>query len=296
MGIIYDLCEKGARTPEDVSGVLQAIINEDEIEIIPLDWKDRIIAREQRAHRSFFGDKVFSGFDYSEFRKAIEEYGEVQIKEWRKLGLGVHYLPEVEMAQDTKFLGWEIKPRDWYYEKVVEGRILRQQPDGHLKPDNQVRLGGIVVLIDTRCKPAYDEGKQMYENDSLLGSIIEGLREQGKIADYEYGPKSSRFGISADEWEEYIKSALAKSLGLKDGQVVRLETTIEMNVIPQIYKHMPRAGDGETNTWVLLEENFEGRHDRLSGGVSSRGGLSNVFYYYSDDHWGSGSVRPLAVL
>lgn len=256
------------------------------------DWLESILAKECEAHRNFFGQK----FDLTSFRAVLEKHGPQAISRWQNLGLEPHFLPVVAITQDANFPGWKVKPRDWYYEQVVGGKILRRQPDGTLVSDKEAfRLEGITVLIDTQLKPQYRDGKQMFQKDNLLGSIIERLRRDGKIARYEYGPKSSRFGVSAEEWEEHIKSALAEFFSVEVTRV-RLERAIEANVIPQLYPHTPRQRDGETNTWVWYEEYFGDASHRLCGGSSYHGGLSGVRYDWIDHRWESRALRPLVVL
>lgn len=254
-------------------------------------WLDEILDRERKAHRDFFGQR----FSLKSFRETLEKYGSEKISEWQRLGLEPHFLPEIAMPRDAAFPGWKVKPEDWYYNEVAAGKILRQQPGGSLIPEKEVKLEGITVLVDTRLKPPFNNGKQMFENDNLLGPIIERLRKEGKIARYDYD-KSSRFGVSADEWEEHIKPEIAKLLGLKVSQV-RLERAIEGNIIPQLYPDMPRHKDGKTNVWVWYEEYLGDRGSRLFGGFSSYGGLAYVDYYYSSDfRWDRRGFRPLAVL
>lgn len=258
------------------------------------NWIDQIINREHQYHLNFFGRKI----NLPKFEKTLKKYGQKQIRQWQKLGLEPHFLPKAFLFQsNNNFPGWKIKPNNWYYEKAAQDKILRYV-DGELEIDRQSdKLEEITVLIDTRLKPAYNDGRQMYANDNLLGPIIELLRKDKKIAKYEHGLRSSRFGVSADEWENQIKPVLAKKLGLEINQV-RLERVIEANVIPQLYTDMPRKDDGNTNTWVWFEEYFKGRVRRPGGGRSSGyGGLADVCCSWSAYHWYShGSFRPLIVL
>ncbi len=256
------------------------------------DWLGEILTRERQCHKTFFGQR----FALDEFRKALQKYGQKKIQEWQKLALEPQFLPEVSMSQDDKFRGWKVKPEDSYYRMVAKGDVLRRQPSGKLLEDKKAfKLEGITVLIDIRLKPPYDDGKQMWKDDNLLGPIIKGLREKGKIAKYKYGPQNSRFGVSADEWEREIKLVLAENLGLDVSQV-RFERAIEMNVIPQIYRGMPRTADDQTNTLVWIEEFSGGRDRRLDGGRSDDGGLTVVRPHWSNAPYDRRSFRPLVVL
>jgi len=135
----------------------------------------------------------------------------------------------------------------------------------------------------------------MYKNDNLLGPIIEDLRRAGKITKYKYGPQSSRFGVSADEWEEHIKPALAEKLGLEISQL-RLERAIEVDVIPQLYPYMPRKDDGNSNTWVWYGEYFEDRGHLFSSDDFFYSSLGLLYYDLLGFRQPYKSVRPLAVL
>lgn len=268
------------------SGKAEEIVNLFGVE----SWLQEILERERQHHLDFFGRE----FDLLKFEKTLERYGYQKIQEWQKLGLEPHFLPSASMMPGDDYSGWKIKPEKWFYEQVIEGKIFRNIK-GELEKVATVKLEGITVLIDARLKPAYRDSKQMYENDNLLGYIIEELRESEKIASYKYGSQPSRFGVSADEWEKQIKPVLAKKLGLRTTQI-RLERAIEANVVPQIYSYMPRKNDGKTNTWVWYEEYFGGRDRRLLGGYSDGGGLADVNDVWADGHWYDRSLRPLAVL
>jgi len=255
-----------------------------------VDWLTKILTAERRAHRAFFGGV----FDLTEFANTLKKYGRKKVRFWRSLGLEPHFLPRMSMLAGNDYDGWKIKPEEWFFKKQVEGKLFRNV-GGELKKILTLELEGITVLIDTRLKPVYDNGRQMWENDNLLGEIIESARKSGRIEKYENGQQSSRFGVSANEWEVAIRPALAAKLGLEINQV-RLETTTERNAIPQIYPHMPRKDDGKTDTSVWVEENLESRDYRLNGGNSVHGGLARVGYFGAGHHWSSGSFRSLAVL
>ena len=270
---------------------LQAVIEHRNPFIVP-GWMVEMLNRERSYHKTFFGME----FDLTPFIETVRSYGRKKINIWRKLGLEVHYFPKALMTSDANFPGWKVKPEKWFYNQLTAGKLFRLQPNGDLIVSNPaLSLERITVLIDTRCKPAYSNGVQMYENDNLLGVIIKQLREQGKIEKYSSGTQDSRFGVSSNEWQEQVKPSVAQKLGLNIHQV-RLERVIESNVIPQLYSDMPRKDDGTTSTSVWYEEFLEGRGRRLYGGHSGDGGLARVSYNDSRDHWGDYAVRFLAVL
>ena len=287
----------GVLDPDVILPVLQAL-NEPtgkKIEISETtascgNWLSKILEAEQQAHLDFFGRE----FDLLQFEQILRKYGRKTIKEWAKLSLEPHFLSKASMMPGDDYPGWKVKPEQWFYKMLVEGKLFRSINGG--QKVLTAELEGITVLVDTRLKPEYNNGKQMWKQDNLLGPIIEGLRREGKIDKYNHGPQSSRFGVSANEWEKHIKPALATKIGLPVNQV-RLESTVERNVIPQLYTHMPRVNDGKTDTWVWVEEYFEGRGYRLRGGDSVDGGLADVHYFvYTGDHWSYRSLRPLVVL
>ena len=259
------------------------------VKSVKADWLTEILEAERQAHLIFFG----RWFNLSGFEKTLRKYGRKKVRAWKRLGLEPHFLPGVSMMSGDEYPGWKVKPEEWFYKKLVEGKLFRDV-GGNLEKVTVVKLEGITVLIDTRLKPAYDGGKQIWTDDGLLGEIIETARKAGQITKYEH-LQSSRFGVSANEWEMVIKPIWAAKLGLATDQV-RLETTIERNVIPQMYSHMPRKDDGKTDTSVWVEEYFEARSKRLDGGYSGGGGLADVYCHDSGGRWNDRSVRPLAVL
>ncbi len=259
-------------------------------EMAGIKWWDDYVKKEEKSLEAFFGKK----FDLSIFGKTLRDCGIEQIRHWQNRGFEIHFLPDISMFQADEYRGWRIKPEDWYYQQVAQGKIFLQIDD-ELKPVKQVKLNGQVVLIDTRLKPAYKNGKQMFFQDTLIGGVIIKLREQESIARYDHGDQTSRFGVSAKEWQEQIRPALAREFGVEINKV-RLETAVEANVIPQLYPYMPRKDDGTTNTRVWYEECFEDVSNRLFGGNSDYGGLSDVDFYSVGDHWHDRSFRPLVVL
>lgn len=256
------------------------------------DWLKQILERERQCHRDFFGQE----FDLGNFRYILRKHGLEAVIRWQGLGLEPHFLPAVTLSQNVDFPGWKVKPKDWYYQRVAEGKVFLRQKDGALNPDKEAyKLTGTTVLVDTRLKPNCDNGEQMFENDNLLGPIIEQLRREEKIAYYKYGSQSSRFGVSAQEWEESVKPALADFLKIKFSQLL-FEPTIVANIVPQLYLYMPRREDGQTNTWMWYEEYFEDASSRFFGGYSHCGGLPDVICDLGGNHWLTRAFRSLVVL
>lgn len=258
---------------------------------VGIEWWKEYVAKEQSILTEFFG----KNFDLSLFKKVLQRCGIEQVTRWKHRGFEIHFLPNVLMSQGNEYPGWKIKPEDWYYNQVAKGKIFRRDSSDQLNPVKQIKLGGEVVLVDIRLKPAYDDDKQMFFQDTLVGGVVSMLRDKGDVAKYKHGDQTSRFGVLATEWQEYIRPALAKEFGVQTDHV-RLETSIERNVLSQLYSHMPRYKDGETNTWVWDEEYFKDVSYQLRGGDSGYGGLVGVCYSLADDHWSCGAFRPLVVL
>ncbi|HLB95342.1 MAG TPA: hypothetical protein VJK26_00355 [Patescibacteria group bacterium] len=256
------------------------------------NWLDRLIQAENDAHRAFFGQT----FDLAQFAATLEHFGEDRIGQWAKLGLEPHFFPVCLFQPDARIRGWKVKPEAWFWQQVANGAIKRRNASGELETVQEVRFDGATLLVDTRCKPLFDDGRQMFQNDEeCLGIIMKTLRVEGRVAHYDYGPQESRFGASSREWDEQIRPAL-EACPEFEGVAFRLERVIEANAVPQIYKRMPRKKDGQTNTWVWYEEFFGGASYRLDGGYSGSGGLARVHCVDVDDHWSYGAVRPVGVL
>lgn len=284
---LQERLEKGVVPYEATMSGLQALIE------AKTDWIEKLVRAEEDAHQAFFGQT----YDLSLFRQTLESYGKEKVQGWQKLGLEVHFLPKVVFTPDQSFPGWKVKPSDWFWQNLAAGKIKRHQADGQLATVRKASLEGIVALIDPRLKPTYQDGQQMFANDKeFMGSLIGRLRKEKIIALYDFGPQTSRFGISSpDEWQDQVRPAVAGRLKLEPDRV-RLELAIEANLIPQLYPAMPRQRDGETDSWVWYEEYFEGASCRLDGGDARCGGLANVCWFCAGGHWSYRAVRPLGVL
>lgn len=237
-------------------------------------------------------------FDYSqpEMQNILEQVGRKQLRLWEKLSRAVVSWPDISLGPDNKFAGHKIK-MGGLYQVARDGKIFWPDEAGNLQVDCEPwKLKGGVYLADTRCKPAYAGGEQMWDNDrKYLGWIIEKLRRDGKIANHKYGPQESRFRISALEAEEQI-IPFRKRQEPEIVREIRSERAAEFNFISQCFTWMPRVNDGSTNTSVWLSDCFEGRGSRLIGGRSDYGGLAHVDANDSGFHWYRRSFRFLAVL
>lgn len=210
---------------------------------------------------------------------------------WEKLGLAVVFWSDnISLGPDNKFAGHKIKMAG-LYQMAKDGNIFWPDESGDLQVDREPwKLKGGVYLVDTRCKPTYTNGSQMWDNDKkYLGWIIEKLRRDGKLARYDYGLQDSRFGASALEAEEQIIPFLKKRES-EIVQEIRSERAVEFNFISQCFTWMPRINDGHTDTSVWFSDCFDDRGGRLDGGLAS------VSADDSGSRWYDRSLRFLAVL
>lgn len=259
------------------------------------DWLEPILAQNLRCLAEFGLDGLF---DLSQpiFHSVLEKLGEQQIKAWRKMSLAPVYSPEILLDQNVGYRGFKVRPEAWYYEMAAAGRIYQIDEGGNAQINREpFRIKEGVYLIDTRCKPAYDGGRQMWDQDvRYLGWRLKKLREAGKIEPF--APPISRFRVSAQEAEHYVYPLLAGHADFKMAKEVRSESMIECSFFSQCFTYMPRVCDGETNTSVCFSDGFDGSGGRLDGGSSDDGGLAGVCHGRVGDHWASQSFRPVAVL
>lgn len=236
------------------------------------------------------------------FTRALESVGEDFVKRIEEIGLAIIYLPGRTLSRKTtsdKLPGYVNPLNEFYWNSLEGGRLLLPRGDKFVttKTAQPGRKKGQVLVIDTRCKPSYTDGSQMWFADTFLGGTIEGLRKAGTIPTMNWCSADSRFGVSAIEYETIVAAALnADERFARKIHWVGAELACQWSVIDQIYTEYPRANDGTTSGWIILRERFSGGSDCLIGGNSGSGGLSYVGYGNAGDHWNSGSGRPLGVL
>ena len=200
----------------------------------------------------------------------------------KKVGIGVfeaYHLSDITLDQNSNVEGWDKKPEDWYWKQIGDGNVSQDAP----------KLPGFWVLIDKTQKPGYKNGRQVYENDPF-GDLLKQLRKDKKVQTVKGFSDTSRFSISHDELTQVVLPEIAKLLGV-ESSAVRLPKAIEFNIIGNL-KH-PEWGD--TNTWEWFNDKFgDGR--RLIGGRSVLGGLTDVYYDWSDRRRDRLGFRPLVVI
>ena len=237
-----------------------------------------LIDREKEKLKEFFGEEI-------EVPPLPSEITPKRYEEWKEKGLELHYLPPVEMKEDSDFPGWEKKPGKRHTPHAQWGiEFFDAIKNGDL-PADAATLSGAWTLIDTRRKPQYNSANQRYEDDPL-GPVLEALRKKNFIADFKV--KGSRYDISPEEFEKpEVRAALAEALGIPV-EALHLPRAIDYNYIGNAF--YPEWG--ETDTYEWFEDVYKGQH-RLYGGDSDGGGLSHVSWIGAASRYASIGFRPL---
>jgi hypothetical protein len=229
--------------------------------------------RERESLKAFFGEDV-------DVPDVPSEVTPEQYEQWKQMGMEMHYVPLKDMTEDKNYPGWKKKPTSninlFNAIKDTKNKLVA----------DTLKLPGAWVVVDTREKPQYQSGNQMYANDPFK-DVIEELRKQKVISG---GKAGSRFEISWDELHKpEVKAKLAEILGIAPDNL-RLPRAIEMNFLGNA--HYQKWGD--TNTWEWFEDSYQGSR-RLLGGDSDYGGLSYVDWGVSGHRLVSSGFRPLIV-
>ena len=233
-----------------------------------------LMYREYAVLKTFFGKEI-------EVSPLPPEVTPEKYKEWKEKGFELHYLPPTSLSETgpdgkkkwKELPGWTKKP-----EKGPE-EIHSELPGGWM-------------LVDTRQKPNYDNGAQIYPNDEVIGKALETLRRGANpvIEPYDAVPNpKSRFGIRGSDFEKpEVQTALAASLGVnvKD---LDLPYAIENSLL--MHMHMPEWGNTTTLEW--LKDKTADSRDRLYGGNSDGGGLSYVYWVGAAGRHEDVGFRPL---
>ena len=258
-------CQVGERKLYRLFGTLEVAGKGERFE----SWKNKLIKAEKAALQKYFKQTIDVPPLPQEITKEKQEF-------WEKNQFALHYSPGIEIKETDDFPGQKKKLDSDVYKWIKEGKI---SPGTSKLPKGW-------ILIDTRPKPPYDNGNQMYEND-ILAPVLTKLRDEGHTQDWD-GHESSRFKISNDELRKSeVKTAIAKALKVKDSQISLPQTALYNYLGNAFYPEW-----GETNSWEWFEEEFKGGR-RLYGGYSVRGGLSLVDRYSSGDGGGRLGFRPL---
>ncbi len=214
----------------------------------------------------------------------IPKEAEGVVSRVRELGMGGNFaayrLSGTTLEKDSNFPEWKIKPEDWYWEQIANGKIA----------PGSAKLPDAWILVDKTQRPDYGDGKQLYENDPF-GPLLKKLRKEGKILNIKGIPEASRFGIYHDELTQVVLPEIAKLLGIESSKV-RLPKAIEFNILGnQFYPNW-----GKANTWEWFADNFESSHRFLVGGGSGHGGLAHVRCPWTFGRSAGIGFRPLVVV
>lgn len=235
---------------------------------------EQLIASEKETWRLFLGKEITTAQPPKELFEAWSRALEQGITSFE-----AHFLPKISFKQNSKFPGWHVKPEDWYWQNIKEGKLAK----------DAAKLPGIWVLVDGSQKPDYDNGKQLYASDGF-SQILLGLRVEGKIdtpESYKHVPASSRFAVTPDERKAHFDKALASLIGV-NSSCVRITREIEFNVLGNLYH--PEWGQTSTLEWFA---DAFGDSRRLYGGHRDDGGLADVNCSWSDDRNDGIGFRPL---
>ena len=220
-------------------------------------WDLKIMEPEKKRLREFFGQEI-------NVPPLPAEITPERLKDWQEKGLELHYLPPENMTQEREIAGWK-KPD---YKYINPSKL----------PPDATKLPGCWVLVDSRQKPEYQSGDQMYVND-FLGPVLQELRNKGLIEKFRH--PQSRFYISPRELEKpEVIAAIAKAYGLKPEQL-SLQREIEFNVLGNL--HHPEWGMPPSNCSEWFSDLYDAGRRRLFGGDSDYGGRAYVPWYAPDD-------------
>ena len=238
----------------------------------------QLIERESEALKAFFSKEIPVITPPTELLEALK------VAETKGFGILVPlYFPAVEFKQANRYSGWKVKPGEWYWNQIREGRV----------GNDAAKFGGYWGLFDKSRRPDYDGGRQVFPEDPLAPMLIK-AREEGRIAVPDFVknvPEDSRFAVSPDEQDQTVFPELEEVLRLTEGAAkVRRPTEMEFNFAGNLrYSHL-----GEAGAWEWLHDRFMD-DCRLIGGYSGSGRFTHVSYGWSNHHHDYVAFRPLVV-
>lgn len=240
------------------------------------------------------------------FRRVLKKIGIEQIMRWRELLLELVYWPRISLGPTDEYDGWKVRPCPWYFQMANQGRFFWLDKIGRkVKKRKPWILQGGVYLIDSRRKPALDEGLgHKWENDyDFLGKHLENHRMEKGSPRPQKLPPASRFCVG-DAHCLALTQTLAQQREFHEVEFWRKETASEWNFITQCFPFMPRRWDGETDSRVIFDDFLLGKgtgENFLVGGSFNQGGLSDIDSIFAGradsckSRWGI-SIRFLGVL
>lgn len=253
------------------------------------DWVGKIVKAEVNAWQKFARWKI----DQDKFDATLKALGKERVELLIAYGYEFGILPGIVLAEDMDIPGW-VKPEPWVWKQLRDGKLFISGTDGKLFQLTEARLPGIPIVFDRQCKPTYQDGRQRWEDDILMEDLIKKLQNENKLPVFDWCDRGSRFGLSRLDYDK-LAPKLDEALEFPKG-TFRLESVLEWSFLSQYKKGLPRAKDGQTNTWVWFQEFFEGQSHSLNGGGSGGGGLADVSCHSSGGRWSDGSARLLGDL
>jgi len=245
---------------------------------------EKLIKSEAKVLSEFFGKKIDVPKPPPQLFQTLETLRTLNIS-----GFQPHYLPKYVLQESDNLPGWKIKLTPWFWQEVKAERIdkkTRFLREGKVEY-NAATLIEAWYLVDGRSKPNFDNGKQMYQDDGYIGSVMQDLRRKASLRKDSHMPDKSRFGASAGEIEQVIAPKVARLI--KTQEIMRKLRAIEFN----IWGNMFHPEWGQTNTWELLQDKYKINaikgDCRLIGGNSDYksyevvGGLGAVSFIYAEE-------------
>lgn len=230
----------------------------------PISTGRELFVTQARVIESFLGKEVFL-----EPPQGLLEF----VERTTEMGFTFEpYLePNITLSQDAQYPGWHKKPGSYFYDFIRKGDL----------PPKAMRLSLMWAAMETIVRPSDDRGLQLHKNDALAPHL-EDLRKQGQIEVphwLERVPSISRFGVSPKEVSGPVVARFA--------EIAQVDIK-NVNIDAPDYKSFNYFGHahpefGEANSWEIFADRLRGGN-RLIGGYSDHGGLSNVYGWTAYDH------------
>lgn len=264
----------------------------DQLKLMPLSWSSsrgpleraladiqsgdilsssQLVEKEHEALRAFFGKEILVPVPPPEL------VGTQKVAESEGFGILVPlYFPVIRFKKDDEYPGWKIKPQEWYWNQIREGRIS----------SDAAKLGGYWGLFDESRRPQI--GKQMFPEDPLA-PILSQARKEGRLMPFSDNspyegdvPEGSRYAVCPKVQDQVVFPQLEEILQLTEGIArVRRPTAMEFNFAGNFrYPHL-----GEVCTAEWLHDKVKGG-SLLVGGDFVSGGLASV-------EWGWPTSSPV---
>ncbi|KKQ26832.1 MAG: hypothetical protein US43_C0044G0010 [Candidatus Levybacteria bacterium GW2011_GWA1_37_16] len=219
---------------------------------------DQLITTARKELKSHFGRDFEVPEPPQDLFVTLQNLAERDIKGFNE----VYYQPKLELTEKDKF--WKgkgiVKPEQYFWQQIRDGNF----------PAEAVMLEEGWYIGDSRAKPMYYNGKQMYGKRDYMEPLMAYLRASNKIKKYNGIADDSRFGASPEEIEEVIIPEFTVRSGAKG--IVRNRKYMEFNVRGNI----THPEYGKTNTWEWFSDHAFRDAGRLFGGRSGHGGLAFV--------------------